>query len=244
VKTFLLRRRVAHGFTLIELMVALFVMALMAVLGWQGLDGMVRTQARTQERADAVLSLQVGLAQWNGDLQAIVQVPQVTALDWNGRVLRLTRRGAGDAGDALVVAAWTRRGVEGRDSWLRWSSPPLRTRAEVDEAWRRADLWSQSPGDADRAREALIVPLDDWQIYFHRGGTWTNPQSSDATFAPSQAPNAAAPVAAGAAPGASRQATTGELPDGVRLVLQLPASEAIGGTLTTDWVSPRVGGTQ
>ena len=45
-----------RGFTLIELMVALFVMSLMAMLGWQGLDGMVRAQARTQERADAVLS--------------------------------------------------------------------------------------------------------------------------------------------------------------------------------------------
>lgn len=225
-------------------MVALFVMALMAMLGWQGLDGMVRAQSRTQERADAVLSLQVGLAQWNADLQALVQVPQLTALDWNGRVLRLTRRGSGDAGAGLVVAAWTRRSVEGRSSWLRWQSPPLRTRGEVDDAWRRADLWSQSPGDAERAREAMIVPLDDWQIYFHRGGNWTNPMSSDATLAASQAANAAAAFAATAAPGANRQVTTGLLPDGVRLVLQLPAGQAIGGTLTIDWVSPRVGGTQ
>ena len=221
-----------RGFTLIELMVALFVMSLMAMLGWQGLDGMVRAQARTQERADAVLSLQVGLAQWNADLQALVQLPQFTALDWHGRALRLTRQGRVDAGEGLVVVAWTRRSVDGRSQWLRWQSPPLRTRREVDQAWGRADLWSQSPGDAERARQAVIVPLDDWQVFFHRGGSWTNPMSSDAT------------LAASVAPGANRQVTTGLLPDGVRLVLQLPTGQAIGGTLTTDWVSPRVGGTQ
>jgi general secretion pathway protein J len=32
------------------------------------------------------------------------------------------------------------------------------------------------------------------------------------------------------------------LPDGVRLVLQLPAGRAISGQLTRDWVRPTVGG--
>ena len=80
-----------RGFTLVELLVALFAMALLAVLSWQGLDGMSRAQAQTEARADEVLTLQTGLAQWGADLDGVMQLPQFSAIDWNGRVLRITR---------------------------------------------------------------------------------------------------------------------------------------------------------
>ena len=38
------------GFTLIEVLVAIGILALMAVLSWRGLDGMTRSQALTQQR--------------------------------------------------------------------------------------------------------------------------------------------------------------------------------------------------
>ena len=41
-----------RGFTLIELLVAISVMALIAILSWRGIDGMVRTQEATRQRAD------------------------------------------------------------------------------------------------------------------------------------------------------------------------------------------------
>ena len=81
------------GFTLVELLVALFVLSLLAVLSWQGLDGMVRAQRQTEQRADEVLALQTGLAQWTADLENLAELPQLSAMEWNGRVLRLTRRG-------------------------------------------------------------------------------------------------------------------------------------------------------
>lgn len=225
-----------RGFTLVELLVALMVLSLVAVLSWRGLDGMARTQAATQERADHVLSLQVGLAQWTADLDALAQLPQLTALEWNGRVLRLTRHARSGAGQAIVVAAWTRRTIDGRSAWLRWESPPLTTRGQVTDAWQKADIWSSNAGPAERAREVAIVPLDEWQIFFFRGDAWTNPLSSDA-------PGAAARVIAG--PGgaaAAGAAGAGVMPDGVRLVLTLPGGAGIGGVITRDWVSPRVGG--
>ena len=49
------RLRRARGFTLVELLVALFVLSLVAVLSWRGLDGMVRTQSQVQTRADEVM---------------------------------------------------------------------------------------------------------------------------------------------------------------------------------------------
>lgn len=227
------RTRRPGGFTLVELLVALFALSLVAVLSWRGLDGMVRAQSITQERADEVLALQVGLAQWQADLEAIEPQPTLAALDWNGRVLRLTRRAPG--GEGLVVAAWSQRQEDGRGTWLRWQSPLLTTRGQVQEAWARADAWAQNPGDGERARQVAVLPLDEWQVFYFRSDAWTNPLSND-TRSPRSQP-VPPPPPDGASP-AQAQAPAG-LPDGVRLVLQLPAGQPVSGTLTIDWVSPR-----
>ncbi len=219
----------ARGFTLIELLVAIAMMALLAIMSWRGLDGMARARTLTEARADEVLALQVGLAQWTADLDAMVQTPQLNAIDWNGRVLRLTRRNATDDSAGVLVAAWSRRVVDGKGQWLRWQSPPLTSRGQLQEAWQQAARWAQNPGDAEREREVTVVPLDDWQIFYFRGDAWSNPLSSDAS--------------AGAIPATT--ITTGgpaNIPDGVRLVLNLPAGQALAGRLTRDWVRPTVSG--
>jgi general secretion pathway protein J len=220
--------RRARGFTLVELLVALFVMAMLAALSWRGLDGMVRGKQITEARADEVLALQIGLAQWNADLEAMEQLPGMKALDWNGRVLRITRRSTASVTDGVIVVGWTRRDVNGTGTWLRWQSAPVTTRGDLEEAWQRADLWSQSPGDDDRAREVAVTPLDDWQLFYFRENAWTNPQSSDVT---SSKIDLNAKAAGGTV-----------LPDGVRLVLMLPSNRAISGVITRDWVRPQVGG--
>ena len=55
------------GFTLIEVLVALAILSVMAVLTWRGIDGMARAQQATQRYTDDVLALQAGLAQWRAD---------------------------------------------------------------------------------------------------------------------------------------------------------------------------------
>lgn len=222
--------RAGRGFTLVELLVALFAMALLAVMSWRGLDGMTRAQAQTEARSDELLTLQVGLAQWTADLDALLQLPQTTALDWNGRVLRMTRRSTA-ATDGVLVVGWTRRLIDGTGTWLRWQSPQLTTRGELEQAWQQADVWSQNPGDEQTAREVAIVPLEEWQIFYFRGDAWTNPLSSDAKNDPPSGGVAGAPV-----PGVA------VIPDGVRLVLSLPPGQAITGKLTRDWVRPTLSG--
>lgn len=224
----------ARGFTLIELLVAIGVMALMAGLSWRGLDGMARTQERLTQRSDQLMTLQAGLAQWSADLDAMVQMPGTDALDWDGRALRITRRSTSAPGDGLLVVAWTRRLVEGRGQWLRWQSAPILTRGELQGAWASAAQWGQNPGDSEKRLEVAVAALDQWQVFYFRSDAWTNPLSSDGAPAPS-----AAPAAQGKdkSPGAELN-----VPDGVRLVLTLPAGDAIGGNLVRDWARPTLGG--
>jgi general secretion pathway protein J len=223
----------ARGFTLIEVMVALFALAVLATLSWRGLDSMMRTRQITEARSDEVLALQSGLAQWTADLEAIDEFsPTAPALEWNGRVLRLTRRNSLAAAEGVRVVGWTRR--EGR--WLRWQSPPVLTRGDLEAAWLQADMWSQNASDVMRRQEVVIGPLEDWQIFFFRGDAWTNPLSSDVTVA------TPAPPAPGASAPATPARSTRTLPDGVRLVLHLPPGRALGGRLQRDWVRPTVGG--
>ena len=109
-----------RGFTLIEVLVALTIMAVMAVMSWQAIDGMTRTQKRARAHADGTLALQAAFAQWHADLDAMMVWPQQLAaaaappgnpsgspsggsssssaeplaarsLAWDGRVLRITR---------------------------------------------------------------------------------------------------------------------------------------------------------
>ena len=220
--------RRARGFTLIELLVALFAMAILAGLSWRGLDGMMRARQVTEARSDAVLALQTGLAQWTADLDAIVEFPPTPALDWNGRVLRLVRRSSLSPSDGVRVVGWTRR--EGR--WLRWQSGAVTTRGDLQAAWERADLWSQNPSDALRAQEVAIAPLNEWQVFFYRGDSWTNPLSSAGAAA--NAPQARV--------FGSRVVSAPVLPDGVRIVLDLPPGQGITGRLQKDWIRPTVGG--
>ncbi len=214
-----------RGFTLIELLVAVGLMALMAALSWRGLDGMTRAQTQMRQHSDDVLALQAGLGQWGTDLDALLSPPEAGAsdkfsiLDWDGRALRLLRRGA-DPTAGLVVVAWSRRVVDGAGQWLRWQSPPLRTRAERELAWQRAAQWAQSPMADDAQREVGVARIDQWQIFFFRKDAWSNPLSSAEVAGDGKT----------------------DLPDGIRLVLTLAPGQALGGTLTRDWIRPGVGG--
>jgi general secretion pathway protein J len=217
------------GFTLIEVLVAITVMALMSLMAWRGLDGMLRSQNGLQSRADEVRTLQAGLAQWQTDLDHMVELSDTPTWLWDGKVLRLTRR-ANARLEAIQVVAWTwRNNVErpGGGDWQRWQSPPLTGKTSWRQAWAQAEQWSQTPTEDTQTGQVSVMALSGWQIFVHRGGSWANPLSSDVvtvgnTNAPSTKP--------------------GTPPDGVRLVLSLPQGPAGVGPLTLDWVRPTLSG--
>ncbi len=236
------RFRPIRGFTLIELLVSLAVMALLALLSWRGLDGMTRAQVNMRERMDEVLTLQIGLTQWSADLDAVMETAQVSGIDYDGRVLRLTRHDTSSEGGPLRVVGWARRVIEGhangRGSWARWQSPPLRTQAELLDAWAQAQLWGQNPGAAQKQREVAVVGLDQWQIFFFRHNAWSNPQSAASATGASTAPAGAASIPSAQAAGSA----LAPLPDGIRLVLTLASGQPLTGALTKDWIRPVLGG--
>ena len=233
------------GFTLIELLVAITIMAVMAGLGWRGLDGLMRSRDINQTRVDQTAVLQTILAQWRSDLDHMTAVPSISdaGLAWDGQTLRITRRAStplvagGEAG--LWVVAWTRR--DGR--WWRWQSPALQDRRSLLEAWTRAERWGKNASADDQNFETPLVAIDQWQISYFRGNTWTNPLSSAGVNAGA---NASANTSANNNSGPVTGTTTSNSPpDAVRLVLDLSnkslstaPTQALKGRLSLDWIRP------
>jgi general secretion pathway protein J len=55
------------GFTLVELLVAISILAIVAVLGWRGLDGIVRARVALTEQMETTRGMQLAFAQMQSD---------------------------------------------------------------------------------------------------------------------------------------------------------------------------------
>jgi len=180
-----------RGFTLVEVLVALMIMAVLSTMAWQGIDGIVRARDISQAQLDRSLRLNTVIAQWDQDLAAVQDVATLPALAFDGANLRLVRQVAGGA--QLVV--WTLQGTQ----WLRWTGPVVTRVGELQESWMR----SQQLMGNEAGMLKLLDDVSSVHIEFYRGNSWTNAQSSgDQTD----------DVASG---------RRDKLPQGVRLVLTL-----------------------
>ena len=208
----LTKARGQGGFTLVEVLVALLALAILASLSWQGLDGILRAREVTRASLDRSTRLATVVTQWEQDLHALHDTGVVPALAFDGQTLRLTRRV--ETGVALV--AWSvRSGL-----WQRWAGPATTRSGELQQGWLSSfQFVGNEPGHL-----LLAEAAGDWQIYFHRGGAWTNAQSSGDVQAP----------APGASPPGGEQRPP--LPSGVRMILQFAPGSGFGGPLTRQLV--------
>lgn len=201
--------RLERGFTLVEVLVAMFVMAIMAVMAWQGVDGIVRTRDASQARLEQTLRLSTVIAQWDQDL-ASVQPNDIVkrSLSCDGASVRLVRR----TPDGLQLVAWSLRpDAGGTNAWVRWSGPAVTTTSELSESWLRSQ---QLQGDEPGSLKTLSG-LASWQVYFYRNTSWSNCQSSGDVQVQNNAP-------------------TEVLPSGVRIVLAFAPGSGVTGELTRD----------
>jgi general secretion pathway protein J len=205
--------RSASGFTLIEVLVALVVLAIGAGLAWQGLDGMLRAREGSRAVLDRTLRVNTIIVQWEQDLAALRDVGAgVPALSFDGQTLRVVRQAEG----GVAVVAWGLRAGK----WQRWVGPTATRVAELRESYERSQ---QLLGN--EAGQLTLADASDFNVFFFRGNAWTNAQSTGdlAQPAPPQVPASGA----GTSPvvGVSRE----QLPSAVRLVITLD-----GGVLTRD----------
>ena len=202
------------GFTLVEVLVALLVMAVMAGMAWQGVDGIVRTRNATQARLEQALRLNIVIAQWDQDLAAIQTTGVVPkALMFDGASLRLTRR----TPTGLQVVAWSLRGEGEQRAWVRWAGSSVTTARELQESW----LHSLQLQDNEPGALRTLTGLSGWQVYFYQrdDNGWSNAQSSGDV----------------APPGTSGSGVPQRpLPKGVRVVLSFAPGTGVNGDLRRD----------
>ena len=200
-----------RGFTLIEVLVAMALLALLATMSWRGVSSMAQAKQSADARVNETLRMGTVLAQWEQDLQQLHATPLVPALTFDGKTLRVVRRQSG----GLQVVAWALQETR----WTRWASAVATSTQGLQDAWLTSQqLLGNEPGQL-----ALVDGLLGWQIYFYRNNAWTNAQSSGDVN-----------------PGTARGPTSFVLPTGVRLVLTLQqqAEGQAGSTLTRDLLLP------
>ncbi|TDM05391.1 MAG: general secretion pathway protein GspJ [Ideonella sp. MAG2] len=204
-----------HGFTLVEVLVALFIMAVLAGMAWQGIDGLVRTRDGAQAHSEASLRLSSVLAQWEQDLAHLQPGPAAPALKFDGAALRMTRR----YGEGVQLVMWTLQDQK----LYRWTSPPSNRVGELQEWWIRSQQWTAVQKDA----LVMLPQAMAWQVYYFQQGdnNWSNAQSSGNVNNP-QIPT---PPASSASSAESDESDDESLPIGVRLLLTVPQ-----GSLTRD----------
>jgi general secretion pathway protein J len=207
----------AAGFTLVEVLVAMVVMAIMSLMAWQGVDGIARTREQNQVRLEQILRLETVVAQWEQDLAALQETSAVPALRCDGQSVRLTRRAEG----GMQVVLWSLHPEERGAVWQRWAGPATTTTRGLQDSWLRTQQFQGSEDGQLRALEGL----DSWQVYFYRGNAWSNCQSTD-DLTPVSPVSPASP--------ASAAAPRVVLPSGVRVVLAFAPGSGLNGSLVRD----------
>ena len=206
-----------RGFTLVEVLVALFIMAIMAALAWRGLDGLSKSREIAQTQVDRTARLQAVLQQFEQDLLAVQDAGITDALGFDGATLHLTRRQPG----GLQAVAWTVR--DGR--LYRWAGPVEQQVSALLASVQNSQQFA--PDDSQRV--IALEGVAGWQMFFYRGNAWTNAQSSGDLVATSPATAASDALA-----GLPTQSVA--LPSGVRMVLSFAPGGGFSATLTKDVV--------
>lgn len=125
-----------RGFTLVELLVAIGILAMVAVLGWRGLDGIVRARVALTAQLEVTRGMQLSFAQLESDCENMADAALLGRrpnLLWDDNRLTLVRKVLVEqAPTQLQVVSY--RVVDGR--LLRRESPGTRDLQQIEQLWQ------------------------------------------------------------------------------------------------------------
>ncbi len=192
----------ARGFTLLELLVAITLLAILAVIAWRGLDSMTRTHEALAQRDERIEALKTAYAQFDADCTQLADPNTLSRspveVDANRVLLVRDRRDDGQPPAWQVVLYRT---VDGRLERLQ--SPPLTNRSDLRNA---IDNLRQG-GGGNAARYLLANNVDgiSARAWIEPGGWMDNAGALSAALFPAGSntttltdlPSASTPAASG-----------------------------------------------
>lgn len=211
------RARARRGFTLIEVLVSLLILAVLSATAWKGMDSISKAREVADGNLKQTLRLQSVVTQFEADMGQVMDTQIVDGMQFDGAHLRLTRR----SGEGMQVVTWYVQ----RNRLLRWASPVTTKVGELQRYWLSSyQLQGREPGTL-----TALKGVERWQVYCFRGGSMSSCQSTgDVVKATQQIPGGGATGAAGAPN--QRQA----MPNAVRCQMTLGEGSGFAGTLTRD----------
>jgi prepilin-type N-terminal cleavage/methylation domain-containing protein len=165
------------GFALLEILVAIAIMAIVGLLAWRGMDAMIRGREVIERRAESDLAYLQLVRQFDQDCQAILRRDELLAATnvlnngSGGTSNNLATSAASNQLSAIAAGAkniwWLRHYyVDNQDAWLlvgygvvdsglqRWTSHPLLSRKAA------LSVWNAVSQDPDLLSSDLLVT---WQ---------------------------------------------------------------------------------
>lgn len=196
--------RVRRGFTLVELLVAITVLAIVAVLGWRGLDSIARARIALTTDLEQTRGLQLAFAQMQRDSSQLVDMDTIPdrlpIMVEPGRVVLVRQVFIENQPSRVQLVAYQlEKGVLSRRE-----SQATRDLKELDNLW--LSVTSETGGAPRVALQANVAGMTV-RTWLNDGAGWRVPGVDVVSSASSGASNASA--------------TTLAVPSGIEVTLQL-----------------------
>lgn len=182
------------GFTLVELLVAIGILAMVAVLGWRGLDGIVRARVALTQEMETTRGMQLAFAQMQNDCENAAGNDIMRgrpALLWDADRLTLVRKVYVEHEPSrLQVVGY--RVVGGQ--LIRRESPGTRDLDQVERLWQA--IASDAPAE-NAPSVVLQVGVAGMQVQGWQNNAWRSEPTAVGGNVDPQQPNPPPPPVPG-----------------------------------------------